>query len=230
MRAQHLARGYPLTSFQHLGQHIKQENLEALVRVFLFYQENPAFVGTPPIFACPTTEAVQDISVFHSAKAIFCAPSNNSGIEGLYRKTIRSTPRWLTSGITAPHWDCVLIATGSDVAGVRGLEVVRVHLLFSFTFRDQVFECALVHEFCKSFTDPNPDNGLWIFEPDLAPDRSRIMSIVHLDSIIRAVHLLPVFKDDTPIPREINFTHTLNVFKSFYLNKYIDYHAFETLC
>ena len=105
-----------------------------------------------------------------------------------------------------------------------------MHLLFSFVLKDQVFECALVHEFCKSFTDPDPDNGLWIFEPDLAEDRSRIMSVVHLDSIVRAVHLLPVFNGDAPIPREINFTHTLNVFQSFYLNKYIDYHAFETLC
>ena len=64
----------------------------------------------------------------------------------------------------------------------------------------------------------------------LMQDRSRIMSVVHLDSIVRAVHLLPVFNGDAPIPREINFTHTLNVFQSFYLNKYIDYHAFETLC
>ena len=56
------------------------------------------------------------------------------------------------------------------------------------------------------------------------------MSVVHLDSIVRAAHLLPVFNRDTPIPREINFTQTLNVFQSFYLNKYIGYYAFETLC
>ena len=64
----------------------------------------------------------------------------------------------------------------------------------------------------------------------LMQDRSRIMSVVHLDSIVRAAHLLPVFNRDTPIPREINFTQTLNVFQSFYLNKYIGYYAFETLC
>ena len=40
---------------------------------------------------------------------------------------------------------------------------------------------------------------------------------------------MPVFKDKTPIPREVNFTNTLDVFKAFYLNKYIDYHTFETL-
>jgi len=75
----------------------------------------------------------------------------------------------------------------------------------------------------------NPDNNLWIFEPDYSCDGHRIMSVVHADSIIRAAHLLPVFKDKTPIPREIDFTNTLDVFKAFYLNKYIDYHAFETL-
>ena len=75
------ARGYPLTSFQELGQHIKQENLESLIRIFLFYQQNPTFAGTPPISACPTVEFVEDISVFHSAKVIFCTPSNPSGVE-----------------------------------------------------------------------------------------------------------------------------------------------------
>jgi hypothetical protein len=116
-----------------------------------------------------------------------------------------------------------------DIAGVRGLDVARVHMFFLFVFRDELFECALVHEFCKTFTDPDPDNGLWVFEPDYSLDGFRIMSVVHIDSIICAAHLLPVFKDSTPIPREINFTHMLDIFGAFYLNKYIDYHAFESL-
>ena len=223
------ARGYPLTSFQELGQHIKQENLVSLVRIFLFYQQNPSFTGTPSISACPTVELVEDISVFHSAKAVFCAPSNPSGIGGLYRETIRCTPKWKTSGIVAPRRDCILLETGSDVGGVRSLDVARVHLFFSFTLGEETFKCALIHEFCKSFTDPDPDNGLWIFEPDYDHNGYRIMSIVHVDSIIRAGHLLPVFKDVAVIPREIDFTNTLDVFKAFYLNKYIDYHAFEIL-
>ena len=223
------ARGYPLTSFQELGQHIKQENLVSLVRIFLFYQQNPSFTGTPSISACPTVELVEDISVFHSAKAVFCAPSNPSGIGGLYRETIQCTPKWKTSGIVAPRRDCILLETGSDVGGVRSLDVARVHLIFSFTLGEETFECALIHEFCKSFTDPDPDNGLWIFEPDYDHNGYRIMSIMHVDSIIRARHLLPVFKDVAVIPREIDFTNMLNVFKAFYLNKYIDYHAFEIL-
>ena len=105
-----------------------------------------------------------------------------------------------------------------------------MHLFFSFVFRDELFQCALVHEFCKSFDDPDLDNGLWIFEPDHAEDDGpRIMSVIHIDSIVHAAHLLPVFKGTTPIPREISFANTLDAFRAFYLNKYIDYHAFETL-
>ncbi|KAF9790878.1 hypothetical protein BJ322DRAFT_998750, partial [Thelephora terrestris] len=223
------ARGYPLGSIWELGKHIKQENLEALVQIFLFYHQNPNSAGAPSVSACPSIDSIEDISIFHSAKAVFCAPSNSPGVGGLYREMIRSTPKWKTSGIIAPRRDCVLLHTGSDMPGARGFEVARVHLFFSFALEEEVFECALVHEFCKSFDDPDPNNCMWVFEPDYDRDGFRLMSVIHIDSIVRAAHLLPVFKDDTPIPREINFTHTLDAFKAFYLNKYIDYHSFETL-
>ena len=172
-----LACGYPLSSFWELGRAIQQENLEELVWIFLFYQQNPNFTGTPPISACPTTKDIEDISVFHSVKAIFCAPSNPSGIGGLYREMIRSTPKWKTSSVTAPHRDCVLLKTGPDVSGVSGLEVARVRLFFSFTLGEETFECALIHKFCKTFTDPDPDNGLWVFEPGLL--WGRVQNNVH---------------------------------------------------
>ncbi|KAF9647266.1 hypothetical protein BDM02DRAFT_3098446 [Thelephora ganbajun] len=46
---------------------------------------------------------------------------------------------------------------------------------------------------------------------------------------VRAAHLLPVFRGDVAVPREINFSHTLDIFATFYVNKYIDYRAFETV-
>ena len=112
---------------------------------------------------------------------------------------------------------------------MRGLEIARVHLFFSFEAGGELFSCALIHEFCKSFNDPDPDNGMWIVEPDLDTNRYRVMSIVHVDSIIRAAHLLPVFRGDAAVPREVNFSNTLDIFTAFYVNKYIDYHAFETV-
>ena len=48
--------------------------------------------------------------------------------------------------------------TGLDMAGVRGLDIARVHLFFSFILEEEVFKCTLVHEYCKSFTDLDPDD------------------------------------------------------------------------
>ena len=112
---------------------------------------------------------------------------------------------------------------------MKGLDIARTHLLFSFELGDESFSCALVHHFSKSFDEPDPDNGMWIVEPNFDNDGYRVMSIVHVDCIVRAAHLLPVFRGDAPVPRNLNFTHTLDVFTAFYVNKYIDYHAFETL-
>lgn len=112
---------------------------------------------------------------------------------------------------------------------MRGLDVARVHLFFSFELGDDLFSCALVHHFHKPFDDPDPDNGMWIVEPDFDAAKYRVMSVEHVDSIVRGVHLLPVFRGDAVVPREVNFSHTLDIFTAFYVNKYIDYHAFETV-
>ena len=212
---------------QALGEHIGQVNLDDLVQRFLFYQQHPMFTGTPPLPLCPTTEDVEKISVFHSATAVFCAPSNPSGIGSLYRETIWCTPWWQTGDTIAPWQDCVVLNTGSDVPGMRGLDITRIHLFFSFEAGDELFSCALIHEFYKPFDNPDPDNGMWIIEPDFDRDGYQIISVVHVDSIVRAAHLLPVFRGDVAIPREINFSSTLDAFAAFYINKYIDYHTFE---
>ena len=114
----HPAPKYPRTSFQALGEYIGQVNPDALVRTFLFYQQHPTFDGTPSLSLCPSTENVKRISVFHSATAVFCAPSNPSGIGGLYRETIRCAPWWQTGDIIARRRDCVILNTGSDTLGV----------------------------------------------------------------------------------------------------------------
>ena len=111
---------------------------------------------------------------------------------------------------------------------MRGLDIARVHLFFSFEAEDEVFSCALVHHYQKPFDGPDPDTGMWIVKPDFN-DKYRSMSIVHVDSVVRAAHLLPIFGGNAPVPREINFSHTLDIFTAFYVNKYIDYHAFKTV-
>jgi hypothetical protein len=53
------------------------------------------------------------------------------------------------------------------------------------------------------------------------------MDVIHVNSIICRVHLLPRFPSVTPVYQEINYMNILNVYKSFYVNKYINHHAFE---
>ena len=112
---------------------------------------------------------------------------------------------------------------------MEGLDVACAYLFFSFELGGQLFSCALIHQFSKSLDKPDPDNGMWVIEPDIDSDNYQVMSVVHIDCIVHAAHLLPVFRGDVAIPREMNFSHTLDVFTAFYVNKYIDYHAFKTL-
>ena len=67
---------------------------------------------------------------------------------------------------------------------------------------------------------------MWIVKPDLAKDGIPIASVIHLDTIFRAAHLMPVYGNDA-VPRYLSSTESLDAFDSYYVNKYIDNHAFE---
>ena len=110
---------------------------------------------------------------------------------------------------------------------MNGLLVARVLLFFSFMIDEELHQCALVHWFSTLGNQPDPDNGMWVVVPKAA-GQSRSVSVVHIDSIVRAAHLLPIF-DKEPIPHTLNYTKTLDLFQGFYVNSYIDYHAYETV-
>lgn len=52
--------------------------------------------------------------------------------------------------------------------------------------------------------------------------------ILHVDSMLRAAHLLPVF-GSRPLPRKFYFSNSLDAFNSFYINKYADHHMNEII-
>ena len=109
---------------------------------------------------------------------------------------------------------------------MQGLLIARVYLFFRFSFANREYPCALVHWYTKS-AEPDAVTGLWVVEPEYTRHRYRNMGIVHLDSVVRGAHLLPRFPSNTQLPREIDYIHTLDVYRSFYVNKYVDHHAFE---
>lgn len=166
------------------------------------------------------------IHVFNSAIATFYAPSDISGIAGMRREYIRATSSWRRG---PARFDCVLINSDPNVDGARGFEVARVFLFFSFSHKDQEYQCALVQWYSFVDTEPDEDTGLWVVEPDVLDDDSPHLAVVHVDCIFRAAHLMPVTRTSQFVDRTITMHTSLDRFKSFYLNRFIDHHAFASL-
>jgi hypothetical protein len=163
------------------------------------------------------------VSVYLSAISTFHAPSDLSGISGMRRERIRATPSWKKG---PPRYDCVFVSTDPAADGFLGLDVARVRLFFSIDFCGVTYPCALVQWMSRSSSRPDEDTGMWVVEPDFNADGSPLMSVIHLDSILRAAHLIGVCGNEF-LPKELSFHHSLDAFLSFYVNKFIDHHAFE---
>ncbi|KAJ7440651.1 hypothetical protein B0H11DRAFT_2292790 [Mycena galericulata] len=214
-------RSYPRFA-PDLAKHINVPELSALLISFLEDQRRSDTYsddGTDiDLFEINTTP----ISVFHSATATFYAPSDPSGIRGMRRERIRSTPSWRKRGARR---DCVFAVENQDQPGFRGMSVVRVKLFFSFVYDGVDYPCALVEWFKKVGRSPDICSGMWIVEPEYRGKR-RVVTILHLDSLLRGAHLIPVY-GDTHIPVGFSYTHSLDAFAAFHVNKYADHHANE---
>jgi len=64
---------------------------------------------------------------------------------------------------------------------------------------------------------------MWIVQPD---DDGSPPSIIHLNSVVCAAHLLPVFGQEF-VPTTLSLIDTLDTFTRFYVNKFVDHHTFE---
>ncbi|KAI9059928.1 hypothetical protein FKP32DRAFT_1579107 [Trametes sanguinea] len=125
------------------------------------------------------------------------------------------------------RYDCAFVADAEDLPGFRGLAVVRVHLLFSFKFsRNVTYPCALVSWFVPVGDQPCNKTGMWIVEPQMDAYGLPVMSVIHLDCMVRSAHLIGV-AGDHHLPRTLKHTDSLDAFNAFYVNKYADHHAHE---
>ena len=113
-----------------------------------------------------------------------------------------------------------------DLEGMCGLDIVRILLFFLFTYGDVTYPYALVHWFLFLDDEHDEDMGIWTVEPEVAPDGAPVISVIHLDCVLHAAHLLPIY-GDAPIPINMTFHDSLDAFPAYYVNKYADHHAFE---
>ena len=207
-----------------LAKHLNAPDLPLLIQQFLFDQLNP---DEPPAVQQPLVnlpDIQSNISVFHSAHAIFHAPSNISGSQGMHHQIIWSTSSWCQKDA---HYNCVLVVEDQDKPGMRGMIVGRVCAFLSFSFNDTIYPCALIDCFKQVGWAPDPITGMWKVQPELRGSQP-VRAVVHLETILCNVHLIPVFSMGY-IPWQLHYSQSLDVFSSFYVNKYADHHSFEVV-
>jgi hypothetical protein len=219
-----VVRRYP-RSLEALAVHIDQPQLPTLARRFLFDQLNRnAEITSDNVDLEDCPEIQGKISVFHSAVASFFAPSDECGLRGMRRERIRSCPVWRGK---APRRDCALVVEDEDKPGMRGMNVARIQLFFSFSHNGKHYPCALVEWFSRMGRSPDSDTGMWKVCPDIRRGQ-RLCSVIHLNSILRGTHLLPIFGHRF-LPINFNYTYSLDAFAGYYVNHFADHHSHEII-
>jgi hypothetical protein len=222
-------RNLPRNIFQ-LARKIDQPGLPQLVHRFLYGVLNPNS-PTPIADLAPDNLPVIPenfrVYVYGSARVVYYAPSDVSGLRGMHQERIRSTSRWYGG---RPRHDCVFVgnADSPDAPGFKSLLVARVLLFFSFKYNDVCHPCALIHWFSTLGDNPDDETGMWVVQPDYLAHREPFLAVIHLDTILRGAHLIGVpGADFLPSYPKIDSTMSLDSFKAFYVNKYADHHTHE---
>jgi hypothetical protein len=139
------------------------------------------------------------------------------------RELIRAVPTWQKG---ASRYDCLFIETNPSLKGMRGLDVARVRLFLSFNYGNTPYQCALVHWYSRVGDEPDDETGMWMVEPDFHDDGTPSEAIIHLDCVLRAAHLIAVCGGSFVLPN-LTLHDSLDNFDSYYVNKFVDHHAFE---
>lgn len=133
-----------------------------------------------PCSSLPSIEG--KIAVYPSALATFYAPSDISGVGGMRREHIRAVTSWRKG---PPRH-----STNPDEEGMRGLDIARTQMFFSFRAGGRKYPCALVQWYSRVQEEPDEETGLWVVEGDVQADGSPVLAVIHLDTIVRAAHLI----------------------------------------
>jgi hypothetical protein len=170
------------------------------------------------------------LRIHSSVSCTFFAPSDPCGVHGLRREHIRSTWNWRGAG---PRQDVVLVNTGdggNKALPMSGYALARVLLLFSFKHDGETVPVALVWWYSLAGEDGCRDEltGMWLVEREYRDDTVPHLAVVHVDTILRAAHLLPFFGSNR-VPRDLSHNESLDSYHLFYVNRFADHHSFELL-
>ncbi|VDC07269.1 unnamed protein product [Peniophora sp. CBMAI 1063] len=164
-----------------------------------------------------------NVAVHTSARALFYAPSELGGPGGMHSEIIRSTPRWYGK---YERRDTVLVQVHDEDDLMGGMLVARVLAFISFKYHGIPHSCAVVEWFEPAADLPDAATGMWVVKPEIEGNE-RPIDLIDTDSIVRACHLVPAY-GHSPVPDGFHFAFAHLAYSSYYLNKYSDYHTYET--
>ncbi|KAI9436532.1 hypothetical protein BJY52DRAFT_1130452 [Lactarius psammicola] len=67
---------------------------------------------------------------------------------------------------------------------------------------------------------------MWVVKQEFDYHGQPTVEVIHVDSITRAVHLLPVYGASW-VPEEFHYHSALDTFHTFFVNHYVNHHAHE---
>jgi len=68
---------------------------------------------------------------------------------------------------------------------------------------------------------------MWVVRTGYHSRNLRNIAVIHIDAIYRAAHLIPIYAAQNIDSSELGPHRSYDMFRSFYVNKYADHHAFE---
>ncbi|KAI6147685.1 hypothetical protein BKA82DRAFT_4329832 [Pisolithus tinctorius] len=119
-----------------------------------------------------------------------------------------------------PFYDgCIHVYNSASLTfyapGMLGLDVARI--LYT------EYPCVIVRWFDCIGDGPDTCTGMWIVHVCNAQD----ITIIHIDTIYRAAHLIPVYANHQIDPASIKPNESYDKFLYYYVNKFADHHVFE---
>ncbi|KAG1846295.1 hypothetical protein F4604DRAFT_1884183 [Suillus subluteus] len=206
-----------------LGDELGLPHFQQMIQEFLHDQAHTANPDPPVFDPASAPLFLGRISIFNSAAASFYAPSDLSGTGGMRCEHIHTVSSWRGG---APCHDCVFVNMNTDADLMNGLAVARVLHFVSFTDRTSFFQCAVVWWFSHVLDECDLDTGMYVVAPATLEDDTPDISIIHIDCIFHAAHLIPVYGSNF-LPRTVTSHDSYDVFQSYFVNKYADHHTFE---
>ncbi|KIK77697.1 hypothetical protein PAXRUDRAFT_165998, partial [Paxillus rubicundulus Ve08.2h10] len=127
-----------------------------------------------------------------------------------------------------PQYYCVFINTNQELNGMAGMTIAWVICFSSLKYDYVLCPCAIVRWFDNIGNAPDEDTRMWMVHPTFHANHTPNIVVIQIDMIYCAAHLIPTYSHH-PVPLYIKYYPSYDTFHTFYVNKYADHHAFETV-